>query len=133
MAGVAAEHSCERARGPRMAGAVLPVGVTRNDGEWTGDRRGDHRLRVRMNDDGTAASAIARKALAIQPLARRRPLQLGQALIGGGLINVLYGGGLNLRHTGVIRIRLRCHVASAGSRLSDHLEQLGRLGETYAI
>ncbi len=130
---IAAEHPGERSRGPRMAHAVLPVRVARDDGEWTGDRCDDHRLLIRVHDDGPARPAIALKALAIQPLARRRPFQLGQALIGSGLIDVLDRGRLNLRHPGVIRIRLRCHVASVRARLFDHLEQLGSLGETDAI
>src|SRR5205809_7382526 len=112
---VAAEHPCERARCPRMARAVLPVCVACNDGEWADDRHGDHLLRVRMNYDGAAGPAIAIKGLAIQPLARRRPFQLGQALIGSISINVLDGGGLNLRHSGIIRIRLRCYVSSVSS------------------
>src|SRR5439155_17948147 len=93
---VAAEHACERARGPRMARAVLPVCVARDDGEWTGDRHSNHLLCVRVNDDGTAGSTISIKALAIQPLARRRPFQLGQALIGSVFVDVLDGGRLNL-------------------------------------
>src|SRR6266581_1461618 len=96
-ADVAAEHPCERARGPRMARAILPVCVARNDGEWTGDGQGHHRLRVGVDDDGTTHPGIPLEALAIQPLARSLPFQLGQAFVGSGLINVLYGGGLNLR------------------------------------
>src|SRR2546430_6197041 len=86
-----------RARGPRMARAVLPVCIARNDGESTGYRHGDHRLRVGMNHDWSADPAVPLKALPIQPLARSRPFQLGQALIGSVLVNVLDGGGLNLR------------------------------------
>jgi len=42
-----------------------------------------------MNHNGTADSGIPLEALAIQSLARSRPFQLGQALIGSVLINVL--------------------------------------------
>jgi len=45
----------------------------------------DHLLRVRVDDDGTTGSRIPLEALAIQPLARSRPFQLGQALIGAFL------------------------------------------------
>src|SRR5437867_2481759 len=105
-----------------MARAILPVCIARNDGEWTVYRHGDHLLRVRMDDNRTADVAVPLKALAIQPLARTRPFQLGQALSGSGSIGVLDGGGLNLRHSGIIRIRLRCHVSSVSSRITDHLE-----------
>src|SRR6266566_10115064 len=93
---VTTQYSCKRARGPRVAGAVLPVCVARNDGEWTGDRHGDHLLGVRMNHNGTAGPRIPIKALPIQPLARRRPFQLGQTLIGSVLVDVLDRGRLNL-------------------------------------
>src|SRR6266513_6300264 len=99
---VAAQYPCECARRARMAHAVLPVGVARDDGEWTRDRRRDHLLRVRMNHDGTAGPRVALKALPIQPLARGRPLQLGQPLVGSVLVNVLDRGRLNLRHAGGI-------------------------------
>src|SRR6267143_5413402 len=104
LADVAAQHPGKRSRGPRMACALLPVCVARNDGERTLDCDNDHLLRVRMDDDGTADPGVPLEALAIQPLARSRPFQLGQALIGSVLVNVLDGGGLNLRHSGVIRI-----------------------------
>src|SRR5437763_12559525 len=97
-----------RSGGPRMARPVLPVCVARNDGEWTVYRHGDHLLRVGMNHDWPADPAVPLEALAIQPLARPRPFQLGQSLSGSGSISVLDGGGLNLRHPGIIRIRLRC-------------------------
>src|SRR5437763_3623599 len=97
---VVAEHPCEGPRGPRMARAALPVCIARNDGEWTVDRHGDHLLRVGMNHDWSADPAVALKAGAIQPLARRRPFQLCQPLIGRVSISVLDGGGLNLRHSG---------------------------------
>src|SRR4051812_13418520 len=103
---VATQDPRERARRARMARAVLPVSVARDDGEWTRDRRGDHCFRVRMNHDGTADPAVTRKALPIQPLARRRPFEFGEALIGGILVDVLDRRGLNLRHAGVIGIRL---------------------------
>src|SRR5437764_11195643 len=48
---VATQHPGESACGPRMARAVLPVCVARDDGEWTANRHGDHRLRVGMNHD----------------------------------------------------------------------------------
>src|SRR5437870_4560517 len=89
---VTTQYPRERARGPRMAHAILPVRVARNDREWTGDRRNHHRLRVGVNDDGTAGSTIALKALTIQPFARWRPLHLGQALIGSIFVNVLDRG-----------------------------------------
>src|SRR5439155_10492610 len=94
---VAAQHPGKRARRTRMARAVLPVCVARNEGERTGYRGGDHRLRVGMNHNGTAGPRIPIKALTIQPLARARPFQLGEALSGSGFIRVLDGGGLNLR------------------------------------
>ena len=75
-----------------MARAVLPVCVARNDGEWTVYRPGDHLLCVGMNDYRSADPAIPLEALTIQPLARSRPFQLGQALIGSVLINVLDRG-----------------------------------------
>src|SRR5438552_15097241 len=87
---VAAEHPCERACGPRMARAVLPVCIARNDGEWTGYRHGHHLLRVGVDDNWSADSGIPLKALAIQPLACRRPFQLGESRIGSGSIDVLY-------------------------------------------
>src|SRR6059036_1860993 len=93
---VAAEHACERACGARMARAVLPVRVARDDRDGTRDRRNDHRLRVRVNYKRSPEPGVAIEALAIQPLARRWPFQLGQAFVGNGLINVLDGGGLNL-------------------------------------
>src|SRR6266550_8231967 len=91
LAYVMAEHPCEGPRGPRMARAALPVCVARQDGEWAGDRQGDHLLRVGMNYDGAADPAIAVKALPIQPLARARPFQLGQAPIGSVLVDILDG------------------------------------------
>src|SRR6266508_3473496 len=112
-----------------MAGSVLPVRVAGNHREWTAYRSGDHLLRVIMDHDRAADLAIPLKALAIQPLARTRPFDLGESLIGSGSINVLYGGGLNLRHSGRIRIRLRSHVMSASSRIADHLEHRGRFGK----
>src|SRR2546430_8485187 len=116
-----------------MARALLPIRVARKDGEWTVDRHSDHLLRVRVNDDGTADLAIALNALPIQPLTRSRPFQLGQALIGSVLINVLDRVGLNLGHSGVIRIRVRRHFVSACARSSDYLEHLRRLGKADAI
>src|SRR5881396_1206592 len=98
---VTTQYPRVRARRPRMARAVLPVCVARNDGERTGYRGGDHRLRVGMNHNGTAGPRIPIKALTIQPLARARPFQLGEALSGSGFIRVLDGGGLNLRHAGI--------------------------------
>src|SRR6266699_1670328 len=92
---VAAQHPGESACGPRMACAVLPVCIARDDGEWTGYRHNDHLLRIRMDHDGTAGPAIALKARPIQPLACRRPLQLGQPLIGSVFVNVLDSGRLN--------------------------------------
>src|SRR5205807_5716537 len=73
LAHVATQHSCERAGGPRMARAVLPVCVARNDRKWTGYRHGDHLLRVGMNDDWSTGPAVPLEAVAIQALARRRP------------------------------------------------------------
>src|SRR5213593_3201809 len=90
---VTTQYPRVRSCSPRMARAVLPVRVARNDGEGAGYRHGDHPLRVGMNHHGPADPAIVLEALAIQPLARRRPLQLGQAFVGSGLINVLYGSG----------------------------------------
>src|SRR5258708_23502021 len=116
-----------------MPRAVLPVRVARNDGEWTVYRHGDHLLRVGMDHNWSAHPAIPLEALAIQPLARSRPFQLGQALIGSSSISVLYGGGSNLRHSGIIRIRLRRHVVSLSSRLIDHLEHHGRCGKAGTI
>src|SRR6266511_728864 len=107
-----------------MARAVLPVCVARDDGEWTGDRHGDHLLRVGMDRNWSADPTIALKALAMESLARTRPLQLGQALIGSISINVLDGGGLNLRHSGVIRIRFRCYISSVSSERDRHIRVL---------
>src|SRR5205823_6526784 len=122
-----------RSGGPRMTRPVLPVCVARNDGEWTVYRHGDHLLRVGMNHDWSTDPAVPLKALAIQALARTRPFQLGQALCGSRSIGVLYGGGLNLRHSGIIRIRFRRHVVTAGSRIIDHLEHHGRFGKSGTI
>src|SRR5947208_15349004 len=133
LAYVMAEHPCEGPRGPRMARAALPVCIARNDGEWTGYGYGDHLLRVGMYHDWSADPAVPLKALAIQPLARSRPFQLGQALIGSVLINVLDGGGLNLGHSAVIRIGFRRHVVSACARSSDHLEHRRGFGKAGAI
>src|SRR5206468_12911896 len=94
-ADVAAEHPRESTRGPGMARAALPVCIARNDGEWTVYRHGHHLLRVGMNHDCPTDPAVPLEALAIQPLARTRPFQLGQALIRCSSIGVLYGGGLN--------------------------------------
>src|SRR6266508_3780476 len=112
-----------------MAGSVLPVRVAGDHREWTAYRRGDHLLRVIMDHNRAADLAIPLKALAIQPLARTRPFDLGESLTGSVSVNVLYGGGLNLRHSGRIRIRLRRHVLSATSGIIDHLEHHGRLGK----
>src|SRR5437764_13637569 len=106
LAYVAAEHPCEGPRGPRMACAALPVCIARHDGEGTGDCQGDHLLRVGMNYDGAPDAAIALKALPIEPLTRARPFQLGQALNGSVLVDVLHGSRLNHRHSGIIRLRL---------------------------
>src|SRR2546422_7405657 len=116
-----------------MARAALPVCMARNDGEWTVYRHGDHLLRVGMNDDWSTDPAVPLKALAIQPLARTRPFQFGQSLSGSGSIGVLDGGGLNLRHSGIIRIRLRCHVSSVSSRITDHLEHHRCFGQAGTI
>src|SRR5260370_23114706 len=116
-----------------MPRAVLPVCVAVTDGKSTVYRHGDHLLRVGMDHNWPAHPAIPLEALAIQPLARSRPFQLGQALIGSGSISVLYSGGLNLRHSGIIRIRLRRHVVSLSSRLIDHLEHHGRFGKAGTI
>ena len=116
-----------------MARAVLPVCVARNDREWTGYRRGHHLLRVRVNHDGAADPGVPRKALSIQPLARTRPFQLAQSLVGCGSVNVLNRGRLNLRHPGRIGIRLRRHVPSVCSRIIDHLEHHRRFGKAGTI
>src|SRR3981081_50795 len=116
-----------------MPRAVLPVRVARNDGEWTVYRQGDHLLSVCVTHDWSADPAISLKALAIQPLARSRPFQLGQPLTGSGSITVLYGGGLNLSHSGRIRIRLRCHIPSVRSRIADHLEHHRRFAKTGTV
>src|SRR6266550_2732437 len=121
IAHVATQHPGEGACGPRMARAILPVCVARHDRERTVYRHGDHLLRVGMNHDWSTDPAVPLKALAIQSLARTRPFQLGQSLSGSGSISVLDGGGLNLRHSGIIRIRLRCHVSSVSSRITAHL------------
>src|SRR5205085_4053383 len=112
------ESSCR----PRMTHAVLPVGVARNDGEWALYRHRYHLLRVGVNHYRPAEATIPRKALAIQALTGTRPFQLGQLLIAGGFINVLDGRGLNLRHSGIIRIGFCRHVMTASPRLTDHLE-----------
>src|SRR5882762_5619731 len=104
-----------------MARAILPVGVARDDGEWAADRHRHHLLRVGVDHDWSADPAIPLEALASQPLARPWPFQLGKAFIGSGSVRVLYGGGLNLRHPGIIGIRLRRHVLSVPSRNPDHL------------
>ena len=116
-----------------MARAILPVRIARNDGEWTLYRHSDHLFRVRMDDHGTAAAGIPLKAGAIQPLPRSRPFQLGQSRIGSVLIDVLDGGGLNLRHAGVIGIRLCGHVLSSSTRSGDQLEQRRRFGKADTI
>src|SRR5204863_4163930 len=133
LAYVMTEHPCEGPRGPRMARAALLVCIAGNDGEWAGYGYGDHLLRVGMNHDWSADPAVPLKALPIQPLTRSRPFQLGQAPIGSVLINVLDGGGLNLGHSSIIRIRLRCHVSSVGSRIADHLEHHGRFGKSGTV
>ncbi len=116
-----------------MAGALLPVRVARNDREWTGDGQGHHLLRVRMNHDGTPDLAIALKARAIQPLARGWPFQLGQTIIGSVFVDVLDGGGSDLRHSGIIRIRLRRHVAPRGACGADQLEHRRRFAKAGAV
>src|SRR5260370_2668124 len=116
-----------------MPRAVLPVCVARNDGEWAVYRHGAHRLRVGMDHNWSAQPAIPFEALAIQPLARSRPFQLGQTLIGSGATTDLYVGGLHLRHSGIIWIRLRRHVVSLSSRLIDHLKHHRRFGKAGTI
>src|SRR2546423_15554900 len=103
-----------------MASAILPVCVARNDREGTLYRHSDHLLSVRMDHNGPADPAIPFEGVAIQPLARRRPFQFAQSLTGSGFINVLYGSGLNLRHSGIIRVRFRRHVVTASTRFTDH-------------
>src|SRR5438477_11332575 len=119
LAHVAAKHLREGTCCPRMAHSILPVCVARNDSEWTVYRHRDHLLSVGMDHDWSADPAIPLKALAIQPLARTRPFQLGEALVGSGSISVLDGGGLNLCHSGRIGIRFRRYVVSVSSRLTD--------------
>src|SRR6266513_2776714 len=133
LAHVAAKHLREGACRPRMARSILPVCVARNDSEWTVYRHRDHLLSVGMDNDWSADPAIPLKALAIQPLARARPFQLGEARIRRRSISVLYGGRLNLCHSGRIRIRLRRYVVSVSLRLTDHLEHHRRFGEGRAI
>src|SRR5205814_4870200 len=111
-ADVAPEHPRESTRGPGMARAALPVCIARNDGEWTVYRHGHHLLRVGMNHDWSTDLAVPLEALAIQALARRWPFQLGQALLGNGFGDVLYGGGLDVRHRRIILIRTRRPVGS---------------------
>src|SRR5882757_8005997 len=102
-----------------MAGAVLPVRVARDSGEWAIDRQSNHLLRIGMDHDRSTDLTITRKALAIQPLACAWPFQLGESLIGSVFVNVLYGGGLNLGHSGRIRIRLCRDVVSTGLGIAD--------------
>src|SRR6266480_160515 len=133
LAYVAAKHLREGTCCPRMAHSILPVCVARNDSERAVYRYRYHLLSVGMHHDWPADPAISLKALTIQPLARTRPFQLGEARIRRGSINVLDGGRLNLCHSGRIRIRFRRYVVSVSSRLTDHLEHHRRLGEGRAI
>src|SRR5260370_21125791 len=116
-----------------MPRAVLPVCVARNDGEGTVYRHGDHLLRVGMDHNWSAHPAIPLEALAIQPLARSRPFQLGQALIGSGSLTVLYGGGTNLRYSGIPRIQLLRHIVSLNSRLIAPLENHGGVWQARPV
>src|SRR5688572_23284457 len=108
-----------------MASDALPVRVARDDGEWTRYRHRNHGLRVGMDHNRPADLAVPLKAVAIQPLSGARPFECGESIVGSGSISVLYGGGLNLRHSGCIRVRLRSHVTTASSRVTDHLEHHG--------
>src|SRR5215210_7649949 len=99
-----------------MPVAPLPVGIARDDGEWTLDRDRHHLLGVGMDDDWPADPAVPRKALAVQSLSCGRPFQSRQTIVAGGSINVLYGGGLDLCHPRRIRIRLGGNVAPVSAR-----------------
>src|SRR5512145_3558952 len=107
-----------------MPRAVPPVCVARDDGEWAADRRGYHLLGVGMDDDWSAEPRIARKAVAVQALARGRPLDLAEFRLGSGSVRVLNRRRLNFRHAGRVRIGLRRDVATPRAGIADHREHL---------
>src|SRR2546423_5009975 len=116
-----------------MSGAVLPVGSARNHGERTRYRLCHHLLGVAVDNDWTACACISGKAVAIQSLTRQRPFDRREPIIACGFVTVLDGGRLNLRHPRCVRICLRGHVLSVGTRCLDHLDHHRRLGERRAV